>query len=147
MSTEVEKCTLLSGRYPRIYSTSPRKVGHHLDNDRLSSIEGRDTDSSSTTSSTKLGRGGIPGASGNPPGACDTKRNDLLAGGFVEVGRDRTLLDSTEAFFSESMRRDDMSGMRTVVALKMKDNISDRNTSSASRSSKAYIPGDSASDF
>lgn len=61
------------------------------------------------------------------------------------VERDHTRVDPTEAFLSESIRRDAMSGTRTVFALEMIENINRRITSSAPRT-KTYIPGESGND-
>ena len=95
-------------------------------------------------SSTKFGKAGVPGASYSPPGTCREKRSDLVADipclAPVMVERDHTFVVPIEAFLSESMRRDVMSGTRIVFALRIKDDINHRNMSSASRN-RTCIPG------
>ena len=82
-------------------------------------------DSSSVPSSTKFGKAGVPGASYSPPGTCREKRRELVADipwlAPAMAEKDHTFVVPIEAFLSESMRRDVMSGTNIVVTLKMKN--------------------------
>lgn len=55
------------------------------------------------------------------------------------VERDHSLVDPTEAFFSESMRRETVTGMRIVLTLETQDWTDHLNSPSAQRR-KTYTP-------
>ena len=78
----------------------------------------RGTDSSSTPSS--FGEKEVPRISSNPPGTLDSKRTDPPSTDFPwlrSATSDHGSSGSTTAFFKESMKRDVMIGLRTVLPL------------------------------
>ena len=62
------------------------------------------------------------------------------------VERDHFPVDSTEAFFRESMRREAVTGMRIVLALETQDDTDQRNTPSA-QGNETYTPTAYENDF